>query len=266
MAKKPDEQPSVAAEDLIEILRPLSDTSAVLVGGQAIWFWAEYLRRSSTALQRIGPVSSADVDFFGLYPVAKRLAAAFDGVALRPDVDDATPSTAMVTIDVNGHELTIDFIGHVYGVPDKALRKRALTIDMGAALGGESLPITILHPMHCLFSRAANTLSPAMHRNDEHSVRQLTAAYHIARRWIINNLNSNTKTSKKEAYESLAELFVWARSSEHGKILGNSYPSLNPINILREAAAHQNISKLYAEKTIGPMINRLTRGPKPNAD
>jgi hypothetical protein len=46
------------------------------------------------------------------------------------------------------------------------------------------------------------------------------------------------------------------------KKLAYKYPELAPVGILREVQSHSSLSKLYAEKTIGGMITRLTRTQK----
>jgi len=231
----------------------------VLVGGQAIWLWTELLRRNSTALRQLGPVSSFDVDFFGFYSTAKQLADAFNAVACKPGADDATPSSAKVEIHINGRDVVVDFIDHVLGITDsKKLRRRAVQLDFGPALGIDNLPLTALHPVHCLISRTANCLSPALQRMDQHSITQLRASYHIARRWIVMHLQQNTAGSLKEAKRSIKELFEWARSSPYARRLAKEFPDLSPVNILSEVSQHSNLDSTYVEKTLRAMIRKLT--------
>ena len=62
-----DEVPPLTYEDTARVLKKLADVEhpIVLVGGQAVNFWASYYQERVPALANGGPYASKDIDFVG---------------------------------------------------------------------------------------------------------------------------------------------------------------------------------------------------------
>ncbi|MBI4705305.1 MAG: hypothetical protein HY744_29720 [Deltaproteobacteria bacterium] len=88
----------LAYAQIVPLLRRLGGMDLVLVGGQAVNFWAErYLGR----VAEIGaglPYTSKDIDFCGDRQATAECAQRLGGKALFPDLDDATPNAGMVVL------------------------------------------------------------------------------------------------------------------------------------------------------------------------
>ena len=128
----------------------LCGSQALLVGGQALAFWAEYFR-----VEPVGELSgniNSDVDFIGTAQVAKQLATALNWTIWLPTLDEATEQTARVTRQVPGGGLKqVDFLRAIVGLDTDRIQKRAVEV----ALPGGAL-IRILHPLDVLESRLRN--------------------------------------------------------------------------------------------------------------
>lgn len=74
------------------------------------------------------PYTSKDLDYFGGREAAEKLAAGLGGRVLFPDMDNQTPQTAIVQARLNGHDIEIDFLGHVLGVRPKALQDQVVEL------------------------------------------------------------------------------------------------------------------------------------------
>jgi len=115
--------------DVLAVVEKVPDLSGiVLVGGQALNFWAETLGiATADAAGVYGPALSDDIDFLG----SARAALAF-GAATGGKVDVAgwesahSPNTALVTLDIDGESHLIDFLSSMKGFsPEELERVRA---------------------------------------------------------------------------------------------------------------------------------------------
>jgi hypothetical protein len=171
--------------DLAGILQ-LSD-KAFIVGGQALNLWAE--RYSAVGeLSIYGPFTSKDIDYFGHREAAQKLADALNGTVRIPIADDHTPQTAIVLAQVGGHQLAIDFLGHIKGVDQGQMEKQAVELNLTVRAGKKvgALKIPIMHPFHCMQSRLANVVE--LGRETDLAHRQLDASPIVLREFLSDML------------------------------------------------------------------------------
>lgn len=190
----------------------LSD-GAFIVGGQALNIWAE--RYSGVAeLNDFGPYTSKDIDYFGHRDAAAKLAEAIGGRLRIPNMDDATPQSAIVEATIDGHDIEIDFLTHVLGVDDAGLKKSAVNIilQVRTVEGIGELKVPIMHPFHCLQSRVANVIT--LHRRHDVARRQLEASPIVLREYISEMLAAG---DHREATDTLEQIFEYLRSDVVGK-------------------------------------------------
>jgi hypothetical protein len=86
----------------------------VLIGGQAVAFWANYYASRIELPGGIVPTSK-DVDFLGAAVDVETAARALDGKAFLPTLDDATNSAGYVIFDHAGEEHQLDFMSQRAG-------------------------------------------------------------------------------------------------------------------------------------------------------
>lgn len=97
--------------EVVPILRRLEGVPFVLIGGQAVNFWADRYLGRAPELAEQGPFTSKDVDFCGTRKSVETGARKLGGTALLPEPFDPTPSAGVVVfLDSQGKERSFDVL------------------------------------------------------------------------------------------------------------------------------------------------------------
>lgn len=141
----------------------------VLVGGQALNFWAEALGIASADSDGpYGPAVSHDIDFLGSATSALAFGEATGGKVKVAGMDDAhSPNTALVTLEIEGEEHLIDFMGGLKGFTHRELQKVKRSAMPVGLVPGQHQPILVMHPAHCLESQLENVYGHPLNRRAE---------------------------------------------------------------------------------------------------
>jgi hypothetical protein len=119
----------------------------VLVGGQALIFWADYYHISDEQAEMT--LLSKDIDFLGNYETAEYCSKIWAGELYKPNCDDQTPNTAKVVFSLeNGKKIEVDFLAYLYGLKKSELEKNVLV-----KVPENNLNFFVLNPVFCLKSR-----------------------------------------------------------------------------------------------------------------
>ncbi len=184
----------------------------VLVGGQALNFWAEALGIADENSQGpYGPAVSGDIDFLGSPAAALAFGEAAGGKVKIAGMDDAhSPNTALITLDIEGEEHLIDFLGGMKGFSHQELeRVRRSAIAVGL-VPGEHQPVLVMHPMHCLESQLENIYGPDLNRRDdsggERYIGRVKLAIESCRRITSRYLNEGDVRSALKVAEKVHAL------------------------------------------------------------
>jgi hypothetical protein len=125
-------------------------TEALLVGGQALAIWAEYLKVAPTG--ELSAKVTADADFIGSQQVAKRLSAALRWHIYLPTIEDATPHAAKVSTTLpDGGIKQVDFLNAIAGLDTEKVQARAAELQLPSGIR-----VRILSPPDVLESRLRN--------------------------------------------------------------------------------------------------------------
>jgi len=198
-------------EEVWRLLGQLGGVSpeVVLVGGQALAFWAHYYRTRLPV--DLTPYVTLDLDFLGTSAHAKAFA---DGVAgsrlYVPSLDDHTPSSGRVVArNVLGRTLEVDFLHSLAGLSEGDVRRNAIEIKDTQG----RLLVRVMHPIYCLESRIKNlVLLPS--KRDRFGVAQAQLAVRVLRSHIRHVLKEPSGLRKAlKLVERLGELAL----SEPGK-------------------------------------------------
>lgn len=142
------------------MLRRLGDTTSkiVLVGGQAVNFWAEHYLRRAPELGAHGPYTSKDIDFCGTRAELIACARQLGGRALLPEPFEPTPNAGqLLFVDDTGTERVIDFLLHPFGLDAADVLRTSLPVEVldehGHSVGAR---FRVMHPERCLESRVHN--------------------------------------------------------------------------------------------------------------
>lgn len=164
-------------------------SDVVLIGGQAVNFWAgQYLARSAE-LQGLAPFTSKDIDFCGSVQHAEACARALGGRCRVFGPDQLTRRQAVVDyMDGLSRARSVDFLASPFGVDGAELRAMAVPIDVPRP-PASPLVGHVMHPIHVLESRVANVAELPGYRADK-GLKQLRVAVVTAREFARDMLEA----------------------------------------------------------------------------
>ncbi len=108
---------------LLQRLRPMVG-DVVLIGGQALNFWADRFEQSSAELADGAPYTSKDIDFCGNAEHVQRCAQLLGASHHLYGPDDISVCTGIVTTDAG---IDLDFVHTPRGVQSSEVKRRAIT-------------------------------------------------------------------------------------------------------------------------------------------
>jgi hypothetical protein len=149
MKSERETEAPLTPKDVQKILS-ICSPRGLLVGGQALAFWADHLQVERPADLVSGV--TADADFIGDSGLAKDLARRLGWNIWIPALDDSTPQTGKVTHRTrSGGVKQVDFLSGVAGLTTKDLARRAIELEMPQV--GH---LRVIHPVDVLDSRIQN--------------------------------------------------------------------------------------------------------------
>lgn len=158
MRKAKESSTSHPAYDLSDVehllARVPTTTGAILVGGQAINFWATRYADTLSAILNFRPFTSVDIDFMAGTRLAKQWARAIGAKLVLPDTHDhvAINTAKLIVPTPSTRSLELDFLAAVDGVDVKRARESAHVVTSEDG----QIEFSVLHPFHCLQSVLAN--------------------------------------------------------------------------------------------------------------
>lgn len=252
----------LSREDVARISSILKlEDGAFIVGGQALNLWAERYSQRVPELADFRPYTSKDIDYFGQAEAARKLAITLGGEVRYPSIGDATPCTAIVFVTLSGRRFVIDFIGDVLGIRRvDRLKRNVVQIEVSMhpennINASDLLMIPVMHPVHCMISRIANVLSPALQRRDDVAMRQLRAAPLVVQAYIDEELENG---EAREATDCLRDIHRYLKTDKIGRD-AHKRLCIDPLHIIRAAATNSCFDKRYREITITRMIAEIER-------
>ncbi len=185
-------------EELRSILEVCS-TEGVLVGGQALAFWADHYAVSRPA--DLEPAVSADADFIADGALARKLARMLGWKAWIPGFDDATFQTGKVTQkQPDGSIKQVDFLSSVAGLATRDVVRRALEMEVP-----EIGRLRVMNPIDVLDSRIQNlALIPA--KRTRAGVSQARLAIGVARAFISAEIDEQGEKRALKLLERIAKI------------------------------------------------------------
>ena len=175
--------------------------SAVLIGGQAVAFWASFF--SVPVPIALRSYVTKDSDFLGTREDVARMASGMQGVAVYPHKRGLTALVGQVKIDLSEQRyLNIDVLHRIVGFEDSnAVEKRAEERSLG------EVNFRVMHPVDCLKSRLENLRKLAEKRN-EAGAAQTELAVRVVRRYLETLLEVGKERLALRAVEGIAKMAV----------------------------------------------------------
>ncbi|HTN91389.1 MAG TPA: hypothetical protein VL242_47300 [Sorangium sp.] len=168
-------------DDARKVLKKLTGARIVLIGGQAINFWAEYYSSRVEELAAEAPFTSKDIDFCGAREAVKECAQRLSAEFVLPKDFDPTPNTgAVIFVDDEGTERQIDFLGRPFGLDEDDVFNTAIPANPADDEPDDAASkLLIMHPERCMESRIHNIIG--LSDSSEKSLKQLRASVFCAR-------------------------------------------------------------------------------------
>ena len=186
------------AEEVRKILSICSPTG-LLVGGQALAFWADHLqvKRPESLVSGV----TADADFIGDAALAIILGKRLGWQTWIASLDDSTAQTGKVTHRTkSGAVKQVDFLSGVVGLNTKDLARRAIEMDI-PDIGR----LRVIHPVDVLDSRIQNLHLLPGKRNDA-GIAQGRLALSVARAFIAREVATRGERIALKLLERIAEI------------------------------------------------------------
>jgi hypothetical protein len=188
--------PPLSYEQTAQVLARLADLEheIVLVGGQAVNFWANYYEKRVPELAKGAPYTSKDIDFVGPHAAVEECAHRLGGTARLATIEDMnTPNTGVVLyVDEDKHARQIDFLGAVAGVENT--HETSIGAEVLDEAGQPIATFRVMHPVLCLLSRAHNVAYLPGY-DTPHARNQLRAAIICAKQFISDMLKDDAKAA-----------------------------------------------------------------------
>lgn len=198
MTNEPDVEAPLTSQDVQKILK-ICSRQALLVGGQALAFWADHLHVKLPATLSDGV--TADADFVGDSALAKMLGERLGWQTWIPTMDEATPQTGKVTQRLkDGTVKQVDFLSGVVGMTTKDLTRRALDVDVPGV--GR---LRVIHPIDVLDSRIQNLHLLAVKRTAA-GIAQAKLAVEVVRAFIRREIEAQGERVGLKLLERVAEI------------------------------------------------------------
>ena len=161
---------------LLERILELAQGEMILIGGQALAFWASYYDTPAPLI-----AITKDVDFLGTRADVERLARGLTARTVFPPKAATTLLVGQVIKDLpNGTCINIDVMFRVHGdITTKAIASRAVLTEIpsGAFL--------VMHPLDVLQGRLENVYGLTS-KQDEHGLAQLRVSIDVARKFVAD--------------------------------------------------------------------------------
>lgn len=177
-----------------------SSNGGILVGGQSLVFWADFLDIQIPKTDQ--PYLTQDADIFGTAKDAHAVAASLlSAKVFVPDIGDSTPNTATISYKTPDDRLLyLDFLGNLVGLKDQEIVKRAVSM-----LHVNYGQLTVLHPRHVVISRISN-LHILETKRTTNGVSQAQIAIPMIRSFFDYYYDQNPTTDKDRYY---LECYRW---------------------------------------------------------
>jgi hypothetical protein len=184
--------------DVRKILR-ICSTRGILVGGQALAFWADHL--DVRLPDGLASGVTADADFIGDADLARRLGSSLGWSTWLPSLDEATPQTGKVTHRLRGGGVKqVDFLSGVVGLTTKDLIRRAVELEV-SGIGR----LRVLNPVDVLDSRIQN-LHLLSAKRTRAGIDQATLAVDVVRAYIRRQLLTQGERRALKLLERVADI------------------------------------------------------------
>lgn len=145
-------------------IRDAAGRPYILIGGQAVNYWAERYLSTEPALRKLLPFTSLDIDFRGNREDVQRIATQLNATPIYPPKVAITALAGAVPVSIGGARSNIEIVRRVPGVSPTAIEALAIEAEWSGR------QIRVLDPISLLTGKLelALTVSQTQRRDAEH--------------------------------------------------------------------------------------------------
>ncbi len=217
-------------EDAAFLIGQTRSEKSVLVGGQAVAFWARQFN-----IQPRLPALTVDIDFLATRAEAKRISARLN---VRHELnvaafDDNTPNSAVLRLSLDGYPepILVDYMASIAGVDTKAVEKSAVEVEFGGQ------PLRVIHPLHLLQAKISNLYYLSSKRSQE-GLEQARLSIQIVASFLEKA--RLTQRDRLKAIETIAKFSATTPAKYAAESFGLDSLEAIPASLLREGALPEN--------------------------
>lgn len=192
---------ALTEEEIDQILQSCNGR-ALLVGGQALAFWAQHYEVKPLGV--LAAYITSDADFVGTAQVARDLWQALRAHGWKywqPSAKDPTPQTAKLSKTVEGQGIKqVDFLDGVIGLKTESIRRRAVVLNLA-----DGTRLWLLHPLDVLESRLQNLARLPFKRTSQGAA-QAQLALEVVRCYLEEALREKPPSRLLDAIERVAHM------------------------------------------------------------
>jgi hypothetical protein len=235
----------------------------VLVGGQAVNFWAAAYEDREPTLAREAPFTSKDIDFCGDQRSVRLCAERLGGTPCVASFDDATPNSGTVMFaDSLGIERTLDVVSAPFGLDGTEVHATALPVEILDSAGAPTgISFYVMHPVLCMESRVHNVVGLPADYDTERGRRQLRASILCARQYMLDLLGGriDVEDPVRAVLKLNERIFRFATRDHHAKELYQR-KGVDPADAIIDDA---RLPAAFREKRLPQMREHLAERPRP---
>jgi hypothetical protein len=215
----------LAYVDVRPVLAKIADLERqlVLVGGQAVNFWASFYQGRVPVVAQEAPFTSKDIDFCGDQRSVRSCAERLGGTARVATFDDATPNSGTVVfVDAAGITRTLDILSAPYGIDSAEVHDTAVPVELPNDAGAStSLRFYVMHPVLCMESRVHNVVGLPGSYDTEQGRKQLRLSIVCAGAFLVDILDGrlDAEDPLRAVLKLNERIFRFAMRDHHAKEL-----------------------------------------------
>lgn len=208
-------------------IRDADNRPYVLVGGQAVNYWAERYLASEPELQRLIPFTSEDIDFRGNREDVRRIADQLKQTPVYPPKVMMTALAGAIPFHIGEFKSNVEVVRVVPGVSLKAIDSLAIEAEWAGR------QIRVLDPISLLIGKVELALTiPQAKRRDEEHVRMLVPCVRGFLREFLAEVEQGRLPAKGwlGAVTKIIELSTSTRGRKAGRKLGIDWRLILPLS------------------------------------
>ena len=231
--------------DWLERVLRSTEGKCVLVGGQALAFWADRFRIAPLRTKSEDAFVTRDADFLGTRESVLALARATAGRAHFPHQRALTSLVGQVSIAAGGDAfLNIDVLHRLLGPTAEGVLRRAQMVQLG------EVEFLVMHPIDVLHSLVEN-LARVKDKQTAEGVAQVRLAVQVARDFILEVAPQGSRGQRQalRAVERIAEIATTGSGKKVTRKFG--------VDLLIAVPAKAVTSRSFHEKRWPALLRKL---------